>query len=222
MFDEPNNRLLFPNMRLFKNDMATAFTLATQLVYGHHPTYTFNPDDGLTKIMIHPAFADVSNPGKMAKIMFRPGGYDASLNDFTGDNFIGTEVDDDGLAIGDRNSKMIQTTMTVLVQAYSELESQDLADEFAQVVVYAAKEAFANHHVHIVGAQVGETAPLKDQEGSFQTMITVQYKAYLVMSRRYATIKTGDIEIDPDYDKEAGVRFPGVFAFRESNPPNRE
>lgn len=217
-----NSRLLFPNTRLFKTDMTRNFTAATQYIYSHHPVYTFNPQDELTKIMIHPAFADVDTPGQMAKIMFRAGGYDGSLNDYIGDNLIGHETDDQGRVVGEASSKMVNSTMTILVQAYSEMESQDIADELAQLIVYGLKSVYAKHHIHINGIQVGETSPLKEQDPSFQTMITVAYSAYLVMARRYDTIQVGDIEIDPDYDKNAGVRFPGVFTFPESNRPNRE
>lgn len=224
MLEEADNqRLLFPKTRLFKSDMTRNFTAATQYIYSHHPVYTFNPDDEQTSIMIHPAFADVKTPGGMAKIMFRAGGYDGSLNDYIGDNLIGHETDDaTGRVVGEASSKMINSVMTVLVQAYSELESQDIADELAQLIVYGLKSVYAKFHIHINGVQIGETSPLKETEGSFQTTLMVSYSAYLVMARRYDTIQVGDIEIDPDYDKTAGVRFPGVFTFPESNRPNRE
>jgi hypothetical protein len=202
--------------------MTRNFTAATQYIYSHHPVYKFDPNDNLTSIMIHPAFADVDAPGQMAKIMFRAGGYDGSLNDYLGDNLIGYESDETGNVIGEAHSKMLNSTMTVLVQAYSEMESQDIADELAQLMSYGLKEVYAKYHIHVTGIQVGETSPLKDTEGSFQTMITVAYSAYLVMARRYGTMKVVDIEIDPDYDKTAGERFPGVFAFQETNRPNRE
>lgn len=222
MPDEINNRLLFPNMRLFKSEMTRSFTFVTQSIFKNHPAYRFDEDDSKTQIMIHPTFSDVSNPGKMAKIMFRAGGYDASLNDYWDENFARIELDEKGNEIGKQSSKMITSTMTVLVQAYNEMESQDLADELLQLIIFGAKGFYAQHHVHIIGGQVGETSPLKDQEGSFQTMISISYKAYLILTKRYATIETGDIEIDPEYDKHAGDRFPGVFVFPETNRPKRE
>lgn len=181
-----NNRLLIPNMVLLKRWIAEQFSVATRIIYSDHPVYTYSDTDEETGIVIMPTFADTDVPGKKPKILSQGGGYDLTFQDTLGRNFAQELIDETtGMAIGKKYVKQIRMNMMVLVQAYAEEESSDIADELAILLGSIATHVYADHGLVLYSVSVSETNVLNPEEKSFQTVVSLGLDVILEINETY-------------------------------------
>lgn len=210
-----NERLLFPNMVLVKRWVAEQFSLATRIIYSDHPVYTYHDVDEKTEVVIMPTFADTNVPGKKPKILAQGGGYDLTLQDTLGQNYAQEIVDETtGRTIGRKSVKQIRMNMMVLVQAYAEEESSDLADELAVLLGSIATHVYGDHGLAIYSVSVSETNVLNPEEKSFQTVVSLGLDVILEINQTYAG-EENDLEIGFDVISRK-TSAPGVRVIPES------
>lgn len=204
-----NERLLFHNMLLLKRWAAEQFTLATQIMYRDHPAYPYRDEEDETEVIILPTFSDTDFPGKKPKILSQGGGYDLSFQDTLGSNFAHEVTDGQGQVIGVKRVKQVRMSMMVLVQAYAEEESSDLADELALLVGSVGRHVYAQKGLAIYSLSVSETNVLNPEEKSFQTVLNIGFDTYISIVETSETEEGGleiDFGVDTRLTSEPGVR----------------
>lgn len=167
-----NDRLIFPKLKLFKKEVTERFLVATREIYKQHPVYLFAEEEDNSQILIYPSYANVSMPGKQPKLVIKSGAYNYGLNDTFFNNMSNEVKNAEGLISGYEHDQIINTQVVILVQAYAEEESSDLADELTSLAVYACRNMYAQVGISIRGAQVSETDAISKEEDLFQTVVT--------------------------------------------------
>lgn len=170
-----NNRAMFPNVKLLKREIAERFLIALRDVFTQHPIYTYDEDDFITKVLIYPSYADILTSGKQPKIMLKPNGYNFTLSEGLYNEFAGELTDEDGKVVGALYRKMLNMSATILVQAYAEEQSADLADELTMMLLFSCRERFAADGLLMRIAQVGETDMIQSEQGIYQTLLNVSF-----------------------------------------------
>lgn len=203
-----NERLLFPNMMLIKRWVAETFVTATRTVYADHPVYTHRDDDTTTGVYIAPTYADSEAPGKKPKILVQGGGYSFGLKDTLGRNLAYETLD------RSHAFKQVRVGMMVLVQAYAEEESSDLADELAMLLSTAAHDFYAAQGLVIDAVDVSETNVLDPEAKSFQTTLNLVVEVPVEITAG-ATGRDGGVDIDLGLS-QLRTRTPAVTVFRKS------
>lgn len=214
-----NDRLLFHNMVLMKRWAAEQFTLATQLMYRDHPAYPYRDEDGETEVIILPTFADTDAPGKKPKILSQGGGYDLSFQDTIGGNLAHEVTDETGTVVGVKRVKQVRMSMMVLVQAYAEEETSDIADELALLVGSVGKHVYAQRGLAIYSLSVSETNVLNPEEKSFQAVLNIGFDTYIEIVETYGN-QEGGLEIEFGVDTRL-TSEPGVRVIPESRRDSR-
>lgn len=207
-----NKRLLFPQTTLIKKWASEQFAVATRTMYADHPVYTFNEEQEDTKIIIMPTFGDSSHSGKRPKILSQTGPYNYSFQDSLGRNLAETIKDPQtGDKIGTRFVKTIRMSMMVLVQAYMEEESSDLADELAALIALQGEHLYASHGLIMQDVTVGETNVLNAEEKSFQTSLNLVVESIIEVDD-IQEVDTAEIDFGIDLPDMA-TDHPGVRVF---------
>jgi hypothetical protein len=172
-----NERLLFPDLNLFKKQVIERFITVTKEIYRNHPVYSFIEDDLESKILIYPSYANVEAPSKQPIITIKMGSYDFVLTDTFNFNMSADFRGDDNVFRGYESSKLMSTSVMVLIRAYAEEEASDLADEFASLLVFACRNMYAGVGLMIRGARVSETDEADRTQGTFQTSVVIPIEA---------------------------------------------
>lgn len=207
-----NERLLFQNMMLPKRWVAEAFVLATREIYADHPVYRHDKKEARSDIIIAPTFADSDTPGKKPKILVQGGGYDFSLNETFGRNLSHGIIDPStGSEVGKKSIKRVRMGMMVLVQAYAEEESSDIADELAMLLSTVAHPHYASKGVIIDGVSVTETNVLNSEERSFQTVLNLAVE-FIVEMDLLDRKDEATVEVDLDHVSQR-TTSPSVTVF---------
>jgi hypothetical protein len=166
-------RQFFPDLILIKKTVLENFLTALHTIYKEHKTYTFDAALSKTKILIHPSYAKIDHNGKQPKIVVKISGYTFSLSEYFFDEVAGEHRDENGIVVGWEYQKMLNTSLTVLVQAYSEEEASDVADELAMFISFAGKSFFRQHGLIIRGVEVSETDVQNNEQNIYQTMLSI-------------------------------------------------
>jgi hypothetical protein len=211
-----NKRLIFPELNLFKKELTERFLTATRAIYENHPVYTYNDDDSKTGLQIYPSYGNPTDHGKQPRFIIKAGGYQKGFNDMLNNNMSGYATDSTGAIVGTKYFKMISPTIVVLVHAFTEEESSDLADELADICLFACKSMYSELGLIMNGAQVSETDEYRGDKGIYQT--TVQFIIDVPWENTKSTGDTEEIIVNPEIeppdpdDEISDYRPPGVGA----------
>lgn len=208
-----NNRTIFPELNLFKKEITERFLSVTHEIYKNHPAYTYDDNDLKTKIMIYPSYGNLSVSGTQPRFIVKAGGYQKGFNDMLNNNMSGFVTDSDGAIVGTKYFKMISPTIVVIVHAFTEEESSDLADELTEICLFACKGMYSNVGLIMNGAQVSETDEYRNDKKIYQT--TIQFIVDVPWENKKSSGETDEIivnpEIEPEPDDEIkGYRPPGT------------
>lgn len=195
-----NQRLLFPHTVLIKRWATEQFLLATQQMYADHPVYTFQKEQTESKIIIMPTYGDSSDSGKRPKILSQTGGYGYSFKDTLDRNFAEDIYDPNtNETIGRRYVKTVRMTMMILVQAYTEQESSDMADELAALIALQGTHVYADHGLIVEDVVVGETNVLSEKDKTHQTSLNLVVESI---------IEVDDLQESENVTIDFGVEMP--------------
>jgi hypothetical protein len=167
-----NERLMFEELSLIKKEVTERFLSITRDVYVHHPVYTFAEDESVAKLFIYPSYGNPDHDGKNARMVVKVGAYNYHLMD-TLNNNMSKEIVIDGVVCGFEHQQTLSIPLTVLVQAYAEEESSDLADELANLVVFACRNRYRAKGLITRGVQVSETDLYDNKQKIYQTTVAI-------------------------------------------------
>lgn len=165
-------RQIFPGLKFIKKEVAERFLTVTRDIYRQHPVYEFKEDESVSNILIIPSYADTDYDGKQPKITVKAGAYNYNLMD-TFNNNMSSEMVKGGRVVGYNHSQIIPLSLSVLVHAYAEEESSDLADELAGLIVYACRKNYSRAGLVIRSANVSETDMFDQKQKIYQTVIGI-------------------------------------------------
>jgi hypothetical protein len=208
-----SERTIFPDLKLFKKTVTEHFLLSLQEIYRIHPVYPYTDDESpYTSIHISPTYANITYDSLRPQLLVKVGQYDMALQDTLGNNLYEEIRNDDDVIGGYRSLKNLSTMVTVMVRAFAEEESSDIADELAVLGVYAAHHMFAQMGLNIRGSSVSETVKVDNQNDYFQTNVNFQVDVpwqFTTVNRSGATNPDWETTIPEDF---IGVyRMPGVY-----------
>lgn len=146
--------------------------IALREIYRIHPAYPYADDDARTKIHIEPTYGNVRDEGKNPQLLVKVGQYEFALQDYLGMNLAGPQPNDSGVNAGFYSLKDMTTVITVTVNAYTEEESSDIADELVMLGTYAARHMFNQVGIIIQGSAVSETQEIDNQKDIYQTLVS--------------------------------------------------
>ena len=212
-----SDRQIFKNLNLFKKTVVERFLITTREIYKHHPTYVYHDDDEETGILIYPSYADPKVDGNQPRLIVKAGSYNYHLMD-TMFNNMSKEVVVRGAVAGYEHSQIITIPLTVLIHAYAEEESSDLADEFASLVVYACRKMYSSMGLVIRGIQISETDIFNSQQKVYQTTASISLDVPWSTSDVDTSKPIGSIDITPEEEEPLlfdTYRSPGVSVFQE-------
>jgi hypothetical protein len=185
-------------------------------IYTNHPTYSYNeqiPSD--TKIHIEPTYAQQRFEGKNPRMLIKVGQYEFSLQDTLGGNLMSDIMNSDGVIGGYSAIKNMSVPITVVVRAYAEEESSDLADELVALGVYAAHHMFTQVGLNIRGSAVSETRETDNQTDTFDTFVNFTVDVPWQLSKFSGKGPAdADAEIIVPEDVTGDYRAPGVYTIR--------
>lgn len=207
-----NSRLLFPNLALVKKEITERFLLVTQAIYRQHPIYRFDDDEAESKILIYPSYANPNYDGKMVRIVTKVGSYTFGLND-TLNNNMSEEILENGISTGTRSRQILQVSMTLLVQAYTEEESSDVADELAMFLLYACRKQYSSYGLVPRNVQVSETDIVNGDQTIYQTAVSSSFDVPWTLSNqtKAGVIEDTNIKVEPEKIKASEpYKEPGV------------
>lgn len=207
-----SSRVMFEQMKFFKKELTERFLLVTQAVYRSHPEYTYRDEEEDSEILIYPSYADTDSDGKQPRMVVKVGSYDMSLMD-TFNNNMSKEVFRDGKLSGYKHQQIVPAQLTVLVQAYAEEESSDLADELSGLILFAAKGAYAKQGFVTRRVQVSETDLADRSQKLYQTAVSISFDVPWTWVFESKEPGHDGIEIDIIDDPLIvdGYRSPGVY-----------
>lgn len=212
-----NERLIFPGLKLFKKTVVEHFLVATREIYKRHPAYLYKenaPEE--TRIHIEPTYANMKYGGKVPQLLVKVGNYEFALQDTFGNNMFEEVINELNVIGGYRSLKDMSAPITILVRAYAEEESQDIADEFIQLAVYAASHMYNQVGINVRGASVSDTREVDQQSDFFETIINLQVN----IPWQFSNV-SGKEAVDPGVDVELpempeGYRAPNVYIYEEN------
>lgn len=207
-----SDRALFPNLKLFKKTLREHFLVAIREIYKVHPTYTFLESRSDTQIHIEPTYADVTYTGKKPHMLVKIGTYDFALQDTLGKNMFEDVPNLLGVTGGYSSLKNMSTNIFVIVRAYAEEESSDLADELAMLGVYAAHHMFTQVGINIQGSRVGETNKTETQGETYDTVVNFQVDVpWKLQQVNEADFSDPEVGIDLPTETADVYRSPNVY-----------
>lgn len=169
-----NVRLMFSELSLIKKEISERFLVVLRDLYKEHPVYNYTEDEADAKLLIYPSYGNPDRDGTQARMVIKVGSYNYHLMD-TLNNNMSREIIKDGILVGLEHSQIITVPVTILVQAYAEEESSDLADELATLIVFACRNRFSEKGLIARGAQVSETDTFNQEQKIFQTSISCTF-----------------------------------------------
>lgn len=212
------SRTLFPNTKLIKRDVTERFLLAFREIFTHHETYTYADDDYTTGILIYPSYADLDTPDKKPKLILKAGGYNFNLADTLMSNLADEVTNEDGVVIGTTHKKVVNMNFSIIVQAYAEEESSDLADEVALMLHFSTPEVFAGYGITVLNSQIGETDLMKREDSIYQTVLFASITFPWLGIKTKTTLDTVD-DAYPEIELPEGItsslnRIPGIEVYK--------
>jgi hypothetical protein len=209
-------RTIFPEVALVKKDLMERFLVSLREIYRNHPTYTYADNELETGIHIQPSYADLAMPGKKPRLIIKPGGYDFSLTDTLFHNMSGEAKNPAGITAGYAYQKMSSSSVTIVVDAYAEEESSDVADELAMLMAFVCRGMFGQNAIAIRGVAVSVTEVLDQAQGLYRTMVSVPFEFAWqgeITSNASSVLRTDTI-FEP-LETPGTSRTPGVEAYRQ-------
>lgn len=211
-----NPRGIFPELNLFKKSVTERLLVALRTIYSNHPTYNYDEQSASdTKIHIEPTYARQTFEGKNPRMLVKVGQYEFSLQDTLGMNLMADKENVDGVIGGYTAIKNMSVPVTIVVRAYAEEESSDLADELSALGVYAAHHMFTQVGLNIRGAAISETRETDSQNDTFDTIVNfaidVPWEVSMVTGKPAADPGP---EIIVEEDVTGEYRAPGVYTIK--------
>lgn len=209
-----SERTIFPDLKLFKKTVSEHFLVALREIYKIHPAYPYTEDDSAnTMIHIEPTYANITFEGLCPQLLVKVGQYEFSLQDTLGGNLYEEMRNDAGVVSGYRSLKNMSTIVTIVVKAYAEEESSNIADELAVLGTYAARHMFTQVGLNIRGSAVSETVKVDNQNDYYQTHVNFQVDVpWEFMSSNNSAITDPGLEIEIP-DTPSDYREPGVYVY---------
>lgn len=167
-----SDRTIFPNMALFKREVTDRSLVALREIYRIHPAYAYFDDDAQTKIHIEATYGNITYEGENPQLLVKVGQYEFALQDTMGMNLAGPQQNSQGVGAGYVSLKDMSTVISISVNAYTEEESSDIADELVMLGVYAARHMFNQVGIIIQGSAVSDTQEIDNQKNIYQTMVS--------------------------------------------------
>jgi hypothetical protein len=194
-------RMIFPELKLFKRTVMDHFLVALREIYKIHPAYPYNDtDSSQTQIHIEPTYGNITFEGKNPQMLVKVGQYEFALQDMLGGNISGMAFNSAGVAAGFKAMKNMSTLVSVVVKSYAEEESSDIADELSMLGTYAAHHMFVQVGVNIRGSAVSETQQIDPSNNLFQTIVNFSVDIPWELSKFTETASTdpvGEVTIPP-------------------------
>lgn len=192
--------------------------VTTRELYQYHPVYTYRDKEEDSGILIYPSYADTERDGEQPRFIVKAGSYNYSLMD-TFYNNMSKEVFKEGIVVGHEHSQIIPMTLTILVHAYAEEESSDLADELAGLIVFACRKQYSGNGLVTRGVQVSETDIFNNDQKIYQTAISVSVDVSWTTSASKVDM-IDDIITDIEIETEDPLYFdtyrpPGVYVSKD-------
>lgn len=217
-----SERQLFPELKLIKKEVLERFLLVLYGIYEQHPHFTYHHEENQTKIWIYPSYADSERDGVYPRMIIKAGSYGYGLMDTMNNNMSG-EIYRDGVLVGLTHQQIINTTLTVLVQANYEEECSDIADELVSLVVFAMRNRFRGSGLIVRGSQVSETDLFNKEQDVYQTNVTFSFDVPWTTSMEDTGLPID--MIDPELDLEDPLEFepyrsPGVTVVQQKREDN--
>jgi hypothetical protein len=149
-------------------------------------------------------------------MLVKVGQYEFSLQDTLGMNLMADVKNSEGVIAGFSSMKNMSVSVTIVMRAYAEEESSDLADELSALGVYAVHHMFTQVGLNIRGAAVSETRETDSQNDTFDTIVnfTIDVPWQVSNASGKPAVDT-DPEIIVDDDFTGEYRAPGVYTIRE-------
>lgn len=166
------DRLIFPNLGLFKREVTDRTLVALREIYRVHPAYPYNDDSSLTQIHIEPTYGNLTFEGEQPQLLVKVGQYEFALQDFLGMNLAGPQPNANGVNGGFYSLKDMTTVISVTVNAYAEEESSDIADELVLLGAYAARHMFNQVGIIVQGSAVSDTQEVNASTNLYQTVVS--------------------------------------------------
>lgn len=213
-----SSRQLFPNLKLFKKEVTERFLTVTRGLYEHHPIYSYLEDESESGLLIYPSYADPEYDGKKPSFVAKTGSYNYHLQDTLFNNMSNEVKNSYGSIAGFEYSQIITVPITVLIHAYAEEESSDLADELTNLVVFACRNTYSREGLIVRGGQVSETDIFNNEQKVFQTTINFTFDVPWVTSSVDTSPPAGDVILTPDWEDPIEFdtyRSPGVTVVKD-------
>jgi hypothetical protein len=210
------DRVIFPNLKLFKKTVTEHFLVALREIYKIHPAYPYTEEETpYTSIHIEPTYANITYDSVHPQLLVKVGQYELALQDTLGNNMYEEIKNGAGIISGYRSLKNMSTMVTIIVKAFAEEESANIADELAVIGVYAAHHMFTQVGLNIRGSAVSETAKVDNQNDYYQTNVNFQVDipwefSNLNNAEPVDPLPETEIPVSPTSDE---YREPGVYAF---------
>lgn len=208
-----SDRAIFPDLQLFKKTVVERFLVAARAVYSNHPIYRYDEFSVAdTKIHIEPTYANQTFEGKSPRLLIKVGQYEFSLQDMLGGNLMADVLNSEGVIGGYSSIKNMTTMITVVVRAYAEEESSDLADELVLLGAYAAHHMFSQVGLNIRGSAVSETRETDSQNDTFDTLVNFTVDVPWELKKYSGKLpSTAEPEIEIPGEPIEGYKAPGVY-----------
>lgn len=208
------SRTIFPDLKLFKKTIREHFLVALREIFKIHPVYPYEENqEAETKIHIEPTYATRTYEGKNPQMLVKVGGYEFHLQDMLGNNLFSDQRNELGVVGGFTSLKNMSTAISVVVRAYAEEESSDLADELASLGVYSAKHMFAQVGIQIRRSSISETTK-SGQDDHYDTVVVFEVDVPWEFSQASKKAsEDGDVEYEADPIANGSYREPGVSVF---------
>lgn len=214
-----NSRLIFEKLKPFKKVVTENFLIVTQEIYKNHPAYPYQDNEKKTKLLIYPSYADIDSDGKQPRMMVKVGSYQMSLMDTLNSN-MSKEIYRDGKMSGYRHDQFLQVPITILVQAYAEEESSDLADELGSIILFACQEMYRGSGFMVRGVNISETDIYDRAQKIYQTSVSMT--ADIPWSWTKESSRKAHEEIIIEFDNDPliveGYRPPGAYVAQQKDP----
>jgi hypothetical protein len=209
-------RTIFPKVALIKKTLMERFLVSLREIYRNNPAYTYADEELETGIHITPSYADLATPGKKPRLIIKPGGYAFSMTDTLSHNMSGEAKNSEGIIAGHTYKKMNSSSMTVMVDAYAEEESSDIADELAMLVAFVCRGMFGQNAIAIRGAEVSPTEVYDSAQSLYRTVVSIVFDFGWEgeVTSNGPTVLETDAELAP-FEELGNTRAPGIAVFRQ-------
>ena len=217
-------RQIFPDIKLFKKELTERFLVALMEIYRIHPAYPYADDESESSIQISPTYADIRYEGRNPQLLIKVGAYQFNLTDMLNQNAVEEILNSQGVTAGYRHFKNISTTVTVIIRAFAEEESSDLADELSTLGIFTAHHMFAQMGINIRDSQVSETSEVDNNNDIFETAVSFRVDVPWEFTRSHNEAADDfDFEYEPGHDEIINnYRRPGVYVFKGQISSDKE